>query len=92
MYIGDKEDNTAKTSQYAMYYSSSEHIDAKMGVVDEANLFLGCHLINDKCLGQESYDQRNHYNAKFVDLLLVATSNIRKHTELLVDYNLKYNK
>ena len=75
-----------------MYYSSVEHIDAKMGVADEAKLFLGCHLANDKCFGHGKYDNRKNYNAMFVDLLFVATSNIRKHTELLVDYNLKYKK
>ena len=92
VYLGHKEDINTETSPYAMDYSSVETIDAKTGVVDEGKLFLGCHLVNDKCLMDGKYDKRKHYNAKFVDLLLVATSHIRKHTELLVDYNLKYHK
>ena len=57
VYLGHKEDITRKTtSQYAMYYSSVEHIDAKMGVADEAKLFLGCHLENDKCFGHGKFE------------------------------------
>ena len=50
------------------------------------------HVVNDKHYGSVSLDKRKKYNAKFDDLFLVATSNIRRHTEILVDYNTQYKK
>ena len=36
-------------------------------------------------------DKRKKWNAKFQGYLIVATSEIRRDTEIFIDYNLKYN-
>ena len=68
-----------------MHYLSNEVIDAKMGIVnDYTKLLLGFHFANDRSYGEGNYEKRKKYNAKF------STNNIRKDTDILVDYNLQY--
>ena len=92
VYLGDNMRSTINHSPYAMDFSVLGTIDAKAGIMDDAHLFLGCHFVNDKHYGSVSIDKRKKYNAKFDDLFLVATRNIRRHTEILVDYNTQYKK
>ena len=67
-------------------------LDAREGIQDDAKLLLGCHFVNDKKFGNGTVDNRKKYNAKFEDLFLVASSNIRRHTDILVDYNIQYKR
>ena len=92
VYLGQNFRTTTNHSPYAMDFSGLGTIDPKAGIMDDANLLLGCHFVNDKSYGSVSIDKRKKYNAKFDDLRLVATSNIRRHTEILVHYNIQYKK
>ena len=55
-------------------------------------LFLGFHLVNDRSYKGEVNDKRKKNNAKFDDLMLIATSQMKKDTEILADYNLQLSK
>ena len=92
VYLGDNMRSTINPSPYAMDFSGLGTIDAKAGIMDNSHLLLGCHFVNDKNYGPVSIDKRKKYNAQFDDLFLVATSNIRRHTEILVEYNTQYKK
>ena len=70
-----------------MDFSVLGTLDAKAGIKDDSKLYLGCHFVNDIHYGNATIDKRKKYNAKFDDLYLVATSNIRTNTEILVNYN-----
>jgi len=50
---------------------------------------LGAHYANDKCLGTDAKasDKRIRYNSTFEGIFLVATCEIRKGSEVFVDYN-----
>lgn len=89
VYLGENVLSCNNVSPYAMDFSGLGVIDAKSDVMDGAMLLLGCHFANDLNLSGSSVDKRKNYNAQFDDLCLVATSNIRRHTEILVHYNIQ---
>ena len=90
VYLGVNVRRKSNLSQYAMDFSVLGSLDAKAGIRNEANLFLGCHFVNDRTYMDTNCDKSKKYNAKFVDLFLVVTSNIKKNTEILADYNIQY--
>ena len=51
---------------------------------------LGAHIVNDKSLGNDAKasDGRIRYNAKFEGIFLLAICEIRKGSEIFVNYNL----
>lgn len=83
VYMGHK-----NTSVYYMHFSDTDVINAKMGFENGVLLFLGCHLVNDRIFEGKVHDQRKKYYAKFDDLKLIATSQMKKNTEILVDCNI----
>lgn len=89
VYQGELVRRKSTHSPYAMDYSDLEVIDPKYGIKDGASLYLGCHFANDVTHPLGTADGRKKTNAKFVDLRLVATSDIRRDTEIFVEYNTK---
>lgn len=92
VYLGDNMRSTINTSLYEMDFLGLGTIYPNDGIMDNSHLLLGCHFVTDMHYGSVSIDKRKKCNAKFDDLFIVSTSNIWRHTYILVDYNTQYKR
>lgn len=77
---------TSGNTEYCLNYGNGE-IDPGKVIGENYSLYLGAHLANDISHEGHMADKRKHYNAKFEDTLLVATSTIPTQKEICIDYN-----
>ena len=87
VYLGNLVRRNKSNSSYKLDFSPIGVIDAVCGIQENAVLYLGGHFSNDIChLGVVS-DKRKRYNSKFDGVYIVSTKEIKKGTEIFVDYN-----